>query len=281
MALKKRKPFILHDKEAARKEYMFSKLLTLSLVFSAFIIPFINDGVFSLLHNLYVSGDYTLKALDIFLSYFIPLISVCAAYFSYAAVVLSVYYYGLKQSFGRIMCLMGGVLFLYFVSYICTCIANGYVMFDVSDEGSFVSLLAAVIMCIFMVSKNGVLIFYTHFAVKKMRKNDDAVWLAPANGEGKSAFLKKAFGKNGINSKLALHFFSVSLVCDLAARSVSTYMEIASAGRPEEFSHYLYFAEQYALVILNNLLGLVVMICAGGILGKYVSEKESKAYPKI
>lgn len=279
MALKKRKPFVLHDKEAARKEYAFSKLLTLSLVFSAFIVPFINDGVFSLLHSLYISGDYTLKAADIILSYLLPLITVCASYFSYAAVVLSLYYYGTKNSFGRIACLMGGVLFLYLISYLRTCIANRYILFDVSDEGSFVSLVAAVIMCIFIFSKNVVLLLYTHFAIKKMRKGENAVWLAPCEGEGKWALLKRSFSKKGINARISLHFFSVSLICDIAVRSVSTYMEIASAGAPEEFSHYLYFAEQYALVFLNNLLGLALMIVAGGVLGKYVSEKEKNAYP--
>lgn len=278
MAFKKRRPFILHDKEAARKEYAFSKLLTLSLVFSAFIVPFINDGVLSLLHDLYVSGDYTLKALDIFLSYLIPIISVCAVYFSYAAAVLSVYYYGTGQSIGRITCLMFGVPFLYFTIYICTCIANGYVIFDVTDEGSFVALLSAVIMTVFMLSKNAVLLLYTHITVKKMKKEADTVWLAQScENEG---FIKRVFGKTGANLKLSLHFFSVSLVCDILAGTVSTFMEIASAGKPEEFLHYLYFAERYALVILNNILGLIVMICAGGILGRYVSEKESKAYPK-
>ena len=278
MALKKRKPFILNDKEAARKEYEFSKLLTLSLVFSAFIIPFLNDGAVSLLHGLYVSGDYTLKWLDIFLSYFIPLISACAVYFSYAAVVLSIYYYTSGKSVGRITCLMGGVLFSYLVVYICTCIENGYVLFDVSDEGSFFALLSMVIMSVFMLSKNAVLLIYTHVTVKRMKKDDQSVWLSPCNGEN-AGFFKRAFGKTGANLKLALHFFSVSLVCDIIVRSVSTYLEIASAGKPEEFSHYLYFAERYALVLLNNLFGFVVMVIAGGILGKFVSEKEEKAFP--
>lgn len=279
MALKKRKPFILNDKEAARKEYEFSKLLTLSLVFSAFIVPFINDGAVSLLHGLYVSGDYTLKWLDIFLSYLIPLISACAVYFSYAAVVLSIYYYTSGKSVGRITCLMGGVLFSYLVVYICTCIENGYVLFDVSDEGSFFALLSMVIMSVFMLSKNAVLLIYTHVTVKRMKKDDQSVWLSPCNGEN-AGFFKRAFGKTGANLKLALHFFSVSLVCDIIVRSVSTYLEIASAGKPEEFSHYLYFAERYALVLLNNLFGFVVMVIAGGILGKFVSEKEEKAFPK-
>ncbi len=275
MALKKRKPFILHDKEAARKEYEFSKLLTLSLVFSAFIVPFINDGAVSLLHGLYVSGDYTLKWLDIFLSYLIPLISVCASYFSYAAVVLSIYYYTVKKSGGRIACLMGGVMFVYFIGYVCTCIENSYVMFDVADEGSFVALLSTVIMTIFMLSKNTVLLIYTCIAVKKMRKDAPTLWLEPC-GEN-TGFLKRAFGKTGANLKLSLHFFTVSLVCDIMVRTVSTFMEIASDGAPEEFSHYLYFAEQYALVLLNNIFGLVVMVIAGGILGRFVSEKEEKA----
>lgn len=278
MALKKRKPFILNDKEAARKEYEFSKLLTLSLVFSAFIVPFINDGAVSLLHGLYVSGDYTLKWLDIFLSYLIPLISACAVYFSYAAVVLSVYYYTSGKSVGRITCLMGGVLFSYLVVYICTCIENGYVLFDVADEGSFFALLSMVIMSVFMLSKNAVLLIYTHVTVRRMKKDDQSVWLSPCNGEN-AGFFKRAFGKTGANLKLALHFFSVSLVCDIIVRSVSTYLEIASAGKPEEFSHYLYFAERYALVLLNNLFGFIVMVIAGGILGKFVSEKEEKAFP--
>ena len=278
MALKKRKPFILNDKEAARKEYEFSKLLTLSLVFSAFIVPFINDGAVSLLHGLYVSGDYTLKWLDIFLSYLIPLISACAVYFSYAAVVLSVYYYTSGKSVGRITCLMGGVLFSYLVVYICTCIENGYVLFDVADEGSFFALLSMVIMSVFMLSKNAVLLIYTHVTVKRMKKDTQSVWLSPCNGENAS-FFKRAFGKTGANLKLALHFFSVSLVCDIIVRSVSTYLEIASAGKPEEFSHYLYFAERYALVLLNNIFGFIVMVIAGGILGKFVSEKEEKAFP--
>ena len=278
MALKKRKPFILNDKEAARKEYEFSKLLTLSLVFSAFIIPFLNDGAVSLLHGLYVSGDYTLKWLDIFLSYLIPLISACAVYFSYAAVVLSIYYYTSGKSVGRITCLMGGVLFSYLVVYICTCIENGYVLFDISDEGSFFALLSMVIMSVFMLSKNAVLLIYTHVTVKRMKKDDQSVWLSPCNGEN-AGFFKRAFGKTGANFKLALHFFSVSLVCDIIVRSVSTYLEIASAGKPEEFSHYLYFAERYALVLLNNLFGFVVMVIAGGILGRFVSEKEEKSFP--
>ena len=278
MALKKRKPFILNNKEAVRKEYEFSKLLTLSLVFSAFIVPFINDGVVSLLHGLYVSGDYTLKWFDIFLSYLIPLISACAVYFSYAAVVLSIYYYTSGKSAGRIMCLMGGVPFVYLVGYLCTCIENGYVLFDIADEGSFVALLSAVIMTIFMISKNAVLLIYAHITVKKMKKDTQSVWLSPCE-DGNLGFLKRAFGKTGANLKLALHFFSVSLVCDIIVRSVSTFMEIASAGAPEEFSHYLYFAEQYALVLLNNLFGFVVMVIAGGILGRFVSEKEEKAFP--
>ena len=157
-------------------------------------------------------------------------------------------------------------------------IENGYVLFDVSDEGSFFALLSMIIMSVFMLSKNTVLLIYTHIAVKKMKKESDTVWLAPCNGEN-AGFFKRAFGKTGANAKLALHFFSVSLVCDIIVRSVSTYFEIVSAGAPEEFSHYLYFAEQYALVLLNNLFGLIVMITAGGILGRFVSEKEEKAFP--
>jgi hypothetical protein len=173
---------------------------------------------------------------------------------------------------------MGGVLFSYLVVYICTCIENGYVLFDVADEGSFFALLSMVIMSVFMLSKNAVLLIYTHVTVKRMKKDDQSVWLSPCNGEN-AGFFKRAFGKTGANLKLALHFFSVSLVCDIIVRSVSTYLEIASAGKPEEFSLYLYFAERYALVLLNNLFGFIVMVIAGGILGKFVSEKEEKAFP--
>lgn len=279
MALKKRKPFVLHDKEAARKEYVFSKLLTLSLVFSAFIVPLLNDCALSLIHSLSISGDYTLKALDIFLSYLIPIITVSAAYFSYAAVVLSIYCYGVSKSAGRIACLFGGVLFLYFISYVCVCVVNGYVMFDVADEGSFVSLVAVIITCIFVLVKNAVLIVYTHIRIKKLRSDGNTKWLGEYDKENNPSFIKRAFGKNGVNVKIAAHFFSVSLVCDLIVRTVSTYMDIASAGAPEEFSHYLYFIEQYALVIVNNVFGFAVMVISGAILGKYITEKEEKAYP--
>ncbi len=279
MALKKRKPFILNDKEAARKEYTFSKLLTLSLVFSAFIVPLINDCALSLFHSLFISGDYTLKVFDVFLSYLIPLITVSAAYFSYAAVVLSIYCYGVSKSSGRMACLFGGVIFLYLISYICTCIVNGYVMFDVADEGSFVSLIAAIITCIFVLAKDAVLVFYTHMRIKKFRRDENVRWLGEVNDENKTSFIKRAFGKNGVNLKIAVHFFSVSLACDLIVRTASTYMDIASAGAPEEFSHYLYFAEQYALAVVNNVFGFAVMVISGALLGKYVTEKEEKAYP--
>ena len=274
MALKKRKPFILNDKEAARKEYEFSKLLTLSLVFSAFIIPFLNDGAVSLLHGLYVSGDYTLKWLDIFLSYFIPLISACAVYFSYAAVVLSVYCYGVKKSLARIAILMCGVLFSYLMNYLCVCVVNGYVIFDISDANGFMTLVSALITAVFFLSKNTVLIAYTHFALKKMRKREDTLWLSPSEQKGFFAFIKSVFGNRCVNRRIAVQFFSVSLACDLIVRTASTFMEIAAAGAPEELVHYLYFAEQYALAVLNNLLGFIIMVIAGGILGRYVKDKE-------
>ena len=74
-------------------------------------------------------------------------------------------------------------------------------------------------------------------------------------------------------------FVNVSYESESFDITPSTYLEIASAGKPEEFSHYLYFAERYALVLLNNLFGFVVMVIAGGILGKFVSEKEEKSFP--
>lgn len=276
MGIKQRKPFILHDKEAARREYEFSKLLTMSLIFSALIIPLINDFFFSYLHGYYVSGDYSLTALDVLLSYLLPAITVMATYFSYAAVVLSVYCYGVKKSAGRLCVLMSGTVFSYLMYYLCTCVVNGYVIFDVSDPNGFLALVSALVTAIFFVSKNVVLILYTHLALKRMRKGDGVFWLARVQGEGVMPFLKRTFSRSGVNMRIALQFFSVSLVCDIIVRTVSASLEIASAGAPEELVHYLYFAEQYALVILNNLLGFVIMVISGGILGKYIKDKEEK-----
>ncbi len=274
MGIKQRKPFILHDKEAARREYEFSKLLTMSLIFSALIIPLINDFFFSYLHGYYVRGDYSLTALDMMLSYLLPAITVMATYFSYAAVVLSVYCYGVKKSLARISILMCGVLFSYLMNYLCVCVVNGYVVFDISDANGFMTLVSAMITAVFFLSKNTVLIAYTHFALKKMRKREDARWLSPSEQKGFSAFIKSVFGGKCVNRRIAVQFFSVSLACDLVVRTVSTFMEIAAAGAPEELVHYLYFAEQYALAVLNNLLGFVIMVIAGGILGRYVKDKE-------
>lgn len=274
MGIKQRKPFILHDKEAARREYEFSKLLTMSLIFSALIIPLINDFFFSYLHGYYVRGDYSLTALDMMLSYLLPAITVMATYFSYAAVVLSVYCYGVKKSLARISILMCGVLFSYLMNYLCVCVVNGYVVFDISDANGFMTLVSAMITAVFFLSKNTVLIAYTHFALKKMRKREDARWLSPSEQKGFFAFIKSVFGGKCVNRRIAVQFFSVSLACDLIVRTASTFMEIASAGAPEELVHYLYFAEQYALAVLNNLLGFVIMVIAGGILGRYVKDKE-------
>ena len=274
MGIKQRKPFILHDKEAARREYEFSKLLTMSLIFSALIIPLINDFFFSYLHGYYVHGDYSLTALDMILSYLLPAITVMAMYFSYAAVVLSVYCYGVKKSLARIAILMCGVLFSYLMNYLCVCVVNGYVIFDISDANGFMTLVSALITAVFFLSKNTVLIAYTHFALKKMRKREDTLWLSPSEQKGFFAFIKSVFGNRCVNRRIAVQFFSVSLACDLIVRTASTFMEIAAAGAPEELVHYLYFAEQYALAVLNNLLGFIIMVIAGGILGRYVKDKE-------
>lgn len=277
MGFKQRKPFILHDKEAARKEYEFSKLLTMSLIFSALIIPLINDFFLSFLHRYYVSGDYALIALDVVLSYFIPAVAMMATYFAYSAVVISIYKYGVKGSFFRIFLLLAGVVFSYLLQYLCTCVVNGYVIFDISDENSFLALVSSFVITVFVFSKNIVLVLYTHLVLKKMRSQGGTVWIAPAkDGSVRKfkSFMSSAVAAGCANRKISVQFFAVSLVCDLIARTVSSFMEIASAGAPEEFSHYLYFAEQYALVILNNLLGLFIMLVSGAILGKYIALQE-------
>ncbi len=280
MSFRQRKPFILHDKEAARREYEFSKLLTMSLAFSAFIIPLVNDFFLSFLHGYYVSGDYSLIALDTALSYIIPAVSMMGMYFAYSATVLSIYSYGIKKSFSKIVLLISGVVFSYLLQYMCTCVVNGYIMFDISDENGFLALISAFITMVFMFSKNTVLIIYTHFALKKMRKCGKTVWLQPCEENSKSSkfasFFCSTFGKNCANRKISVQFFIVSLGCDLLVRTASTYVEIASAGAPEELMHYLYFAEQYALAVLNNLLGLIIMVIAGGLLGRYIKSKEEQ-----
>ena len=91
-----KKPENLTSKEGAAKDALLRRALTLTVLFSAIIVSFLNDGILYTVLE-YTSNDVALIALNYALRYIVVITRYACTFVSFAAVFTGVMHFGYKS----------------------------------------------------------------------------------------------------------------------------------------------------------------------------------------
>ena len=257
-----RKPENLTSKEGAARDALLRRTLTLAVLFSALVVPFLNDGVLYTVLE-YTSNDVALVALNLILRYVVVITRYACTFVSFAAVFTGVMHFGYKSfKTPALIFFIGGVLqFILFRFGSCVfCYEHGLISYQVTDvvSVSFTYFFQAT----FDLVKNIVLtVICSVFAGKiKDSKKDyeipDETWIPLGFKQmiklalftRKNAFLKISAFSAGIQAlhDILSNFFSVTL------------FQIITDGLPETGLDYAALLSGYALIIPFCLLGFIL-----------------------
>ena len=127
MKLKKR--FVLNSKEDFEKDARLRRILTLTALISAVIVPLINDGVIYTLVE-YTSADIAVLWLNYILRYTVVTLRYICVFVSFAAVFTGIFHYGYKTFKTPSVILIAGsivkYIFAQFGSYVF-CYEHGFI----------------------------------------------------------------------------------------------------------------------------------------------------------
>ncbi len=260
--MKRTTRFILRSKEAELKDAALRKKLTLTVLFSAVIIPLINDGVLYTLIE-YTNSDIALFTLNAVLRYAVVLLRFLCTFVSFGAAGCGVLLYGYKNfkavpltvisgSFVRyIIAQFGSWIFCYEHGLINTQTASdvvavgfGYVFTSTFDAVKNVVLL--VICCRLSAAIAG---GDPRFTVPR----EDAEKVRGVNN------LKAAFSGSYPFGRMFIFAAGVQALFEIIVNFVSvTMMQLATDGLPGTFSELLSLLPGYALIIPLCALGAAV-----------------------
>lgn len=257
-----KKPENLTSKEGAAKDALLRRALTLTALFSALIVPFLNDGILYTVLE-YTSNDIALIVLNYALRYIVVITRYVCTFVSFAAVFVGVMHFGYKSfKTAPLIFFIGGVLqfiIFRFGSWIF-CYEHGLISYVVTDvvSVSFTYFFQAT----FDLVKNVVLVVICAVFAGKIKKGlknyeiPDETWvplsfkqlLKEALFMKKNAFLKMCAFAAGIQAlhDILSNFFSVTL------------FQIITDGLPETGLDYLALLSGYALIIPLCLAGFVL-----------------------
>jgi len=258
MKLKER--FIITSKEDAKKDALLRRVITLTVLFSAIIVPLLNDGVLYTVVE-YTSYDVALEVLNLILRYIIVFTRYICAFVSFAAVFTGIMHYGYKNFKTPPLLFFSGsfVQFLVgrFGSWIY-CYEHGLISFDVTDVAT--TGFTYFFQGTFDLIKNIVLVIICAVFASKIRKgkSDHIIPDESVKANGLRPLLRTAFERHDAFLKICLFAAGIQALHDILSNFFSvTLFQLISDGLPETGLDYAALLSGYALII---------PLCAAGFL---------------
>lgn len=258
--MKLQKRFTLASKEDAIKDARLRRIITLTALFSAVIVPLINDGVIYTLVE-FTSSDIAVLWLNYVLRYIVVITRYLCVFVSFAAVITGIYHYGYKTfKTPAVILLCGSVvkyMFAQFGSYVF-CYEHGFIYTaEVTDAAAVI--FNYLFLAVFDLIKNAALVIICCRYAKKAREEGlpdsgskpERIRLFRLIGDS----LKKSNGFFGFclfaacihtGYEILSNFFSVTL------------FELITDGLPETGLDYAALLSGYALIIPFCAAGFII-----------------------
>ena len=258
MKLKER--FVLTSKEDMQKHARLRRVLTLTVLFSAVIVPLQNDGVLYTLVE-YTASDVAVLWLNYVLRYTVVLLRYLCVFVSFAAVITGIYHYGYKTFKTPAVILFAGSFVKYLIAQFGSwiyCYDNGLIYVEEVTDAAAMGF-DYFFLSVFDLIKNAALVIICCRFAKKARESelpDSAskpekirfIPLLKTSLKGSNPFFRVCLFTAGVHAgyEILANFFSV------------TIYELITDGLPEEGIHYAALLSGYALIIPLCAAGFVV-----------------------
>lgn len=275
--MKLRERFVLKSKEDEAKEIRLRRTLTLTVLFSAVVVPLLNDGVLYTLIE-YTASDVAAVFLNLILRYIVVFTRYACIFVSFASVITSILHYGYKDFKTPHMILFAGS----FVTFIAArfgswvfCYEHGLINTEAADVVSvsfeYFCLAAADII------KNAVLIvIFCRFA-NKVRAGKTTYVIPDCEypeKPGAKEFFKSAFSSKKPFLKLSAFAAGVQALFEITVNFVTvTVFQLIADGLPETGLDYAALLSGYALIIPLCAAGAAVCV----LLCSFFSRKKPRA----
>lgn len=267
MKLKER--FVLRSKEADKKEAALRKRISLFMLFSAVVIPLLNDGVLYTVIE-YTSGDAALTALNLFLRYVMIIIRYACIFTSYAAGAAGVLMYGYRDFKTPPVFLLTGTFLRYMVAQfgsLVFCYEHDVINSAATDIaamglGYFLMMTLDLVMCAVL------LVIGCRYA-KKLRDGKLDQRLPDCSDlpeNGAAAYVRAAFSRRFPVARVCLFTACVHTGFDIVSNFLSvTLTQLASDGLPSTLSQAMTLLSGYVLIVPLCAAGffLAVLLCFG------------------
>lgn len=260
--MKLQKRFILNSKEDALKDAGLRRILTLTALFSAVIIPLLNDGVIYTLVE-FTSADIAVLPLNYALRYTVVILRYLCIFVSYAAVITGIYHYGYKTfKSPAVILLCGSVvkyMFAQFGSYVF-CYEHGIIYSsDVTDAAAMI--FNYLFLAVFDLLKNAALIIICCRFAKKAREQGLPDCSSQPEKLTFIKLLKSALKRSGPFFGFCLFAAGIELVCEIISNFFSvTLFQLIADGLPETGFDYAALLSGYLLMLPFCAVGFIICV---------------------
>ena len=258
--MKLQKRFVLTSKEDLIKDARLRRILTLTALFSAVIVPLINDGVIYTLVE-FTASDVAVLPLNYVLRYIVVITRYLCVFVSFAAVITGIYHYGYKTFKTPAVILFCGsivkYMFAQFGSYIF-CYEQGYIYTaEVTDAAAVI--FNYFFLAVFDLIKNVALVIICCRFAKKARENG----LSDESAKPQKIRLFKLISASLKKSNPFLSFCLFAACIHMAYEILSnffsvTLFQLITDGLPETGLDYAALLSGYALIIPFCAIGFVI-----------------------
>ena len=261
-----KKPENLTSKEGAAKDALLRRALTLTVLFSALIVPFLNDGILYTVLE-YTSNDIALIVLNYALRYIVVIMRYVCTFVSFAAVFVGVMHFGYKSfKTAPLIFFIGGVaqfIIFRFGSWIF-CYEHGLISFDVTDVAT--TGFTYFFQTTFDLVKNIALVIICAALARKIKKGKTR-YVRPDGSVKTSGFkplFRSAFNRVNPFFKICAFAAGIQALHDILSNFFTvTLFQLIADGLPETGLDYAALLSGYALIIPLCAAGffLSVILC--------------------
>ncbi|MBP5209185.1 MAG: hypothetical protein J6330_12100 [Clostridia bacterium] len=266
--MKHRQRFEIRSKEAEKRDAALRKKLTLTVLFSAVIIPLINDGVLYTLIE-YTDNDIAMTALNAALRYAVVFLRFACTFVSFGAAGAGVFVYGYKNFKSAPLIVICGCCVRFLIAQFGSwvfCYEHGLINVELASDVVAVGF-GYVFTATFDAVKTVVLLVLLCRMADGIRKGGSRYSLPDDGTEKPNGFLPslRAVFSGGYPFRRAFVFAAaVQAVFEIVVNFVSvTMMQLATDGLPGNFSELLTLLPVYVLIIPLCAVGAVLsaMLC--------------------
>ncbi len=257
--MKLQKRFVLTSKEDLIKDARLRRILTFTALFSAVIVPLINEGVLYTVIT-FTENDIALLTFNYILRYIVVFLRYLCVFVSFAAVITGIFHYGYKTfKTPSVILLCGGAakyLIGQFGSWVF-CFEHGLV--DVSVTDAAAKGFEYFFLAVFDLIKNVALVIICCRFAKKARENG----LPDESAKPEKIRLFKLISASLKKSNPFLSFCLFAACIHTAYEILSnffsvTLFQLITDGLPETGLDYAALLSGYALIIPFCAVGFVI-----------------------